>query len=778
MEGFYGSGWDTTAEELTDAIARNYVMGQNLLSLHGMYYTTYGGWWEWAPPCNCFRMPYWEDLKELTKAVERMSYLLSQGNHVCHVAVYYPIEDKVCGFLESEAVEKSFEVAREIYSNGIDFDFLDEKSILNAEVKEGKIYLGEEIYEAIVLPPMKIVRERLLKKLLKVIQAGILIYILGDIPQSSETAEGRKCLIELENKSIQINNTELLVSALKEYTKQDLFIPYQKEDAYMLHRKIGTVELFMIYGVEKGMVCTFHSEGIPYLWNPFTGQYSDVQIMEKSGKELKIPLPLSKNEIQIILFDTKGVLNEKYSEKKEWKLMQQIPMSEWWKCSLLPTRNNKYGDFSQPPSENYIGAQARTFWYYESKINTTMPSYDVFKGKSGTNMIPYGYGTKWLSAGPFTTESETEKILFQGIQGDLSRYYRYEISERYGIYGDPGEQGYHGLKGRISSDFIVLGESYETLTGRGYLNNECGSRRIFHTNILCKKKETIYILKGNIEPYLLYIDGKKIDNNITFLELEKGYHSVFAVYDGCGRTYLVFSKKQEIEGKYPLSMKWYRNEMVLQTDAYGGRRNTYGMFGFQSPPGLKELRFYINSELKVWINGKSYVLQPAESIEMPVKLILEKKNDFETQIIIEADYKKTNGYYEGAVFEKPIDFVCENGIMHNGDWAENDSLSSYSGTIAYEQTIPLSEVRKNQRYIFSCSELVSTVRLFWNNRYVGTKVCPPWEFDVTDYVISGDNYIRMEISNTLANQYETIPTRYQGNTKSGLTGSCEIKIMR
>lgn len=49
LEGFYGSGWGTTSTQLTDAIARNYVMGQNLLSLHGLYDSTHGGWWEWAP---------------------------------------------------------------------------------------------------------------------------------------------------------------------------------------------------------------------------------------------------------------------------------------------------------------------------------------------------------------------------------------------------------------------------------------------------------------------------------------------------------------------------------------------------------------------------------------------------------------------------------------------------------------------------------------------------------------------------------------------------------
>ena len=37
------------------------------------YYSTYGGFWEWAPPCNCVRMPYWKDMEKLTGAVERLT---------------------------------------------------------------------------------------------------------------------------------------------------------------------------------------------------------------------------------------------------------------------------------------------------------------------------------------------------------------------------------------------------------------------------------------------------------------------------------------------------------------------------------------------------------------------------------------------------------------------------------------------------------------------------------------------------------------------------------
>ena len=66
--------------------------GGNLLCMHGLYYSTHGTWWEWAPPCFHFRMPYWPHMKQWLKRAERMCYLLSQGHHVCDVAILYPTE--------------------------------------------------------------------------------------------------------------------------------------------------------------------------------------------------------------------------------------------------------------------------------------------------------------------------------------------------------------------------------------------------------------------------------------------------------------------------------------------------------------------------------------------------------------------------------------------------------------------------------------------------------------------------------------------------------------
>jgi hypothetical protein len=65
-----------------------------------------------------------------------------------------------------------------------------------------------------------------------------------------------------------------------------------------------------------------------------------------------------------------------------------------------------------------------------------------------------------------------------------------------------------------------------------------------------------------------------------------------------------------------------------------------------------------------------------------------------------------------------------------------------------------------------------------NGKPAGIKSAPPWTFDITDFVKSGENQIEVLVSNTLANHYVTIPTHYRGKATSGLIGPVSIKLFQ
>ena len=111
LEGYHSLGWGATPENLMFATRENYLYGCTLLNLHGLYYSTYGSRWEWAPPCYHFRMPYWVHMGTFLKYFERLSYLMSQGDAVADVAVVYPVTPFEAEMNGQEATAAAFAVA-------------------------------------------------------------------------------------------------------------------------------------------------------------------------------------------------------------------------------------------------------------------------------------------------------------------------------------------------------------------------------------------------------------------------------------------------------------------------------------------------------------------------------------------------------------------------------------------------------------------------------------------------------------------------------------------
>ena len=135
LEGFYSSGWQTSSADVADAVFRNFATGQNLLSLHGLYYSMHGSMWEWAPPCNHYHMPYWSEMGELLGCTQRLSWLLTRGKHRCDVAIVYPVAaveaDPERG---KRSVRCAFETGEYLYAHAVDFDFIDFKSVERAKI--------------------------------------------------------------------------------------------------------------------------------------------------------------------------------------------------------------------------------------------------------------------------------------------------------------------------------------------------------------------------------------------------------------------------------------------------------------------------------------------------------------------------------------------------------------------------------------------------------------------------------------------------------------------
>ncbi len=788
LEGFHSSGWGTSSADVTEAISANFVAGYNLLSFHGLYYSTMGGWWEWAPPDNHFRMPYWKQIDPLMGYIERLSYLLSQGYHSCDVAIIYPTEPVVADMDGDESVNLAFETGERLYDKGIDFDFIDFESLARSEVRNRELNVSDERYKVLIVPSMKAIRYSSLKKIEEFRNAGGIVINIGNLPEANDKTgmNDPEATMLVNNifssgrNMINCNNANEVLSAIEGiYEAGFKILTDIKERPYIMHRIIGNRDVYALYNLPEGSRCFFRSKGAAELWDPWNGNVSslsDYAVQTKDGTE--ITLPLTSKEIQIIVFDTENTgTGNKISHKKTVK---EYVLDGNWEFELRPSLDNRWGDFELPAGNVLIGPEVRQLYLSEDKDY----SGEKITFDESWKRVTCGFGEKFLELGPLTQLPSDDEMLNMHpvkageevvISGKKYPWKNYSFSWQLGVEGDYGHQGYHGLKGEMSDNFIRLGAMEDDKMSLKRVPESGGNLYILLTSVIAPDEGNFELLTGDVKPALLYINNSKTNANNNQIQLKKGPNTVLMVYDKACETYLICREPGKPRPqRQPVAMSWYKDYGVLPF-VYPPDRIKSGLFGFASAPGLKSLVFSAFGKVDLWIDGvKTEVIggktDPDGLTEYKVNVKTWKKGI--SQIFLKIVYKP--GYFGGASIPKYITENCGNGEISPGDWSENDGLKSYSGGAWYRKSITLDSSDVKNKIEIDLGDLVSSAELFINGRSAGIKVSPPWTFNISEYAIAGENQIEVLIYNTLANNYTAIPTRYQGSLKSGLIGPVRI----
>lgn len=540
LEGFYSSGWGTTSEQVADAIFYNYTMGFNLLSLHGLYYSTKGGWWEWAPPCNHFHMPYWAHMKPLMKCVERLSYLMSQGHHCADVAILYPVAAMEADRKEGRtAVGTAFRMGRALYSKGIDFDYMDFESLARATIEEKQLKVSGERYRALILPSMKAMRWSTLEKAVAFQKAGGLVIMVSDLPEATDRAGAADP--EVEKRVAQLTTRVKQESDVLSLIEKTFPRDYQGE-GIVNHRRIGPRDIYMIYDASKGSTATFRAIGKVELWNPWDGTTQPLEVVEQTGTQTTLPLPLDKKAPQLIVFSP-GKASLKKADAPVEKITEVQVDSRAWGFELKPSLDNRFGDFHWPATPALIGAEARLFRYVGSESATpAMPE-----------TIQSGFGPKLWVLGPLPKEFQAPELPAMTavdpakpvkFNGKEYAWKPYAFSWRWGKQGDPGHQGYHGLKGNVTDAFLCLGKPTAGKNETLYRAEEEGPIYYVWTTVPVSAQTKAYpAVGGGLMPDALWVNGQKIAA-AEAVTLKPGANPLLVRYTKPGRGYLVMTTRQ------------------------------------------------------------------------------------------------------------------------------------------------------------------------------------------------------------------------------------------
>ncbi len=515
-------------------------MGHNLLTLHGLYYSTHGGWWEWAPPCNHFRMPYWQHMAEFLRASERLSYLLSQGYHRADVAILYPVAAMEAGPGGKDAVTSAFDLGTYLYGKGIDFDFMDFESLARAQVKDRELQVSGERYRVLVLPSMRTVRYSTVEKALAFHRAGGIVVALGALPEASDRIGRDDPQLDATVKEIFAGkaraSTPAEVEALVNASfPRDFVCDASVQNPYVVHRKAGARDIYMVYGVPKGAQCAFRSVGSVELWDVWSGGTKPMPVLSQDGGITRLQMPLEETDAQLIVFAPgKPQITAGISAKSP----ERIPVQGTWEFELKPTLDNCWGDYRLPASNTFIGAEARRFRYAEANGSQTAwanPSLD----DSSWQTVTESYGPHFWKLGPFPananlSELETRLANLTSVDpsqpvefaGTRYRWQSYAHSMRWGVEQDPGHQGYHGQKGEMPKDFIALGKPRMKSTTIVYEPEPTGVRYFLWTSAQASRPMDARLSVGGEIIPSIWINGVSRASGANSARLKGGSNPV------------------------------------------------------------------------------------------------------------------------------------------------------------------------------------------------------------------------------------------------------------
>lgn len=733
LEGFYSSGWQTSSADVADAIFRNFALGHNLLSLHGLYYSTHGGFWEWAPPCNHHHMPYWAEMDVLLGCVERLSWLLSQGRHCCDVAIVYPVAaveaDAVRG---QEAVQCAFDAARFLYAHGVDFDFIDFQSVQRAEIADARLCVASEAYRTILLPSMRAVRYGMLDRLRAFAQAGGNVAVIGNAPCASDRMgendpELDTCVSEILRAHEAFDSIEAFWADFQSREVQDILFPKTADAPYFQHRRIDGEDLYLIYRVPSGAQLGFRAKGKPVLLDPFSGKRYAVKNHRFDGTHTFVPMIDRFAGLMLLLFaeDTRGI--EPLYEGE----YQVIPFAGKWPCALEPTLDNAFGDYRLPVAERFIGAEARDLDYrYSDGDDWSHATYSY---------APYLYVHRGTA--------DDEELARLSAPSDA--FEPYSFSMRFGVEGDAGYQGsYHGLKGRVSDDFIALGVKRITYAGSA---SEYEGREPYYVMgfVELSEREALVMESGSVPPEKIWIDHQPAA--LGSVTLDAGRHVVLLKYPHAVRTHFLLMKERQVDflQEMPLAMRWYGNLNVVPYIPQPWNAGKACQLRLIAPPGTRAIVLPGDFPAEVLSEGRAWRADGRT-------LVPETPLDESEQIVLRVPGEKA--ILGAALLSEPIRFLCGRGVMDVDAPIETQGLKHYSGGVRYIKTVRVDELSRPVLLRFNA--LDCSARIWINGCEAGVLVAPPYETEITRHLRVGENQIEVLIHNTLRNHMRTIPTNF------------------
>jgi hypothetical protein len=357
----------------------------------------------------------------------------------------------------------------------------------------------------------------------------------------------------------------------------------------------------------------------------------------------------------------------------------------------------------------------------------------------------------------------------------------YSFSWRQGLEGDPGHQGWHGLKENVTDHFLCLGKRGDALNEYKYEPEVAGGRYYLWTSATVDRPTAARIVASArqegkrphasevLTPAAVFLSGTRVGGLQEAVSLHAGPNPILVRYDQAGRGYFVLKRdvaESPPPSRTPLAMTWFDEPSVIRFDVHAGARPAE-WFRFTAPPGLRAMTVLAKGTVQAWADGQP--MRAAGHGRFETAAPLPRAATVALRVVPEP------GACGGAIFPEPVRLECGPGIAALGDWSKAGVLKCYSGGAWYRKTVTLTPEQARGGVALDLGKVVATAEVRVNGQATGIRVAPPWRVDISKQAKAGENRIEVLVFNTLANHYVTIPTRYRGELTSGLLGPVTLE---
>jgi hypothetical protein len=382
---------------------RHFLMGINQLIGHGWPYTApgvdYPGWRFYAAAVFDEKNPWWIVMPDVARYLQRVSFMMRQGQTVNDVAIYLPNDDAYASITPGRDVNlRELLVQRvgrdlvpQLLEAGHNFDFFDDDAFKQTgRLEEGGLWLGANRYQIVILPNVETMRPETYRRLEEFVRGGGTLIATGQTPSKApglKASESDHALIKETSQRLfaAANAPARLVEdvatsfpdTIRKMSTPDVTFPAGARDIGFVHRKTSDAEIYFLANTSNAkqtVRATFRIEGMKAeWWDPFNGAITAASI-EKSGKSSVVTIELEPYASRLLVFSKRSLPAGPMSEATASPLTSDL--SSDWQVSFgtdsPPARYSVLHSWTDEDSTRYFSGTAT----YTKSVNVSSDMLD------------------------------------------------------------------------------------------------------------------------------------------------------------------------------------------------------------------------------------------------------------------------------------------------------------------------------------------------------------------------------------------------------------------